>query len=143
MAINLNPRGGDNEAMVDINTTPLIDVMLVLLITLIITIPVHTDSVALDMAVPAAAPLPQPQRVTLAIALDGTIRWNDVTVPDRAALERDLRSAARQVPQPDIQINPDKRVKYAFVAMVLAEAQRLGVAEIELVDSGATDLEPR
>ena len=139
MAINLNPRGGDNEAMVDINTTPLIDVMLVLLIMLIITIPVQTDSVALDAASPDAAPLPQLQPITLAIDSGGTIRWNGVTVPDRAALESDFRSAARQVPQPDIEIDPDKRVKYAVVAMALAEAQRFGVVTIGLVDHGSTD----
>jgi biopolymer transport protein ExbD len=135
----LNHRNGDHEVMVDINTTPLIDVMLVLLIMLIITIPVQTDSVALNMEAPDTASLPQPQIVKLDIDVDGTIRWNGVTVPDRAALENDFRTAARQEPQPEIQINPDKRVKYSFVAMVLAAAQRFGVAKIGLIDGGSTD----
>jgi biopolymer transport protein ExbD len=139
MAISLNQRSGDDEVMVDINTTPLIDVMLVLLIMLIITIPVQTDSVALDMAPPDAASVLQPQIVKLDIDVDGTIRWNGVTIPDRATLEQDFRSAARQEPQPEIQINPDKRVKYSFVAMVLAEAQRFGAAKIGLIDGGSTN----
>jgi biopolymer transport protein ExbD len=134
MAINFNHRSGDNEVMVDINTTPLIDVMLVLLIMLIVTIPVQTDSVALDVAAPDTASVLQPQIVKLDIDFDGTIRWNGVTVPDRAALESDFRSAGRQQPQPEIEINPDKRVKYSFVAMVLAEAERFGVAKIGLID---------
>jgi biopolymer transport protein ExbD len=139
MAINFNLRGGDNEVMVDINTAPLIDVMLVLLIMLIVTIPVQTDSVALDMAAPDAASVLQPQPVTLDIDFDGTIRWNGVTIPDRATLETDLRIAAGQEPQPEIHINPDKRVKYSFVAMVLAEAQRFGEAKIGLIDGGSTN----
>jgi biopolymer transport protein ExbD len=139
MAINLNHRSGDNEVMVDINTTPLIDVMLVLLIMLIITIPVETDSVALDVAAPETASTLQPQIVKLDIDSDGTIRWSGVTVPDRATLETDFRTAARQEPQPEIQIKPDKRVKYAFVAMVLAAAQRFGAAKIGLIDGGSAE----
>lgn len=139
MAINLNLRNGDSEVMVDINTTPLIDVMLVLLIMLIITIPVQTDSVALDMAMPETAPVLQPQIVKLDIDVDGTIRWNGSTVPDRPTLEKEFRSVAWQEPQPEIHINPDKRVKYSFVAMVLAEAQRFGIAKIGLIDGRSTD----
>ena len=133
MAINLN-RGGDGEPMVDINTTPLIDVMLVLLIMLIITIPMQTHAVKLDM--PQANPPPptvQPAVVDLAIDFDGTITWNGTTIPDRAALESYLQSAAMQDPQPEIHLNPNKLVKYSSVAMVLAEAQRLGVVKIGLV----------
>jgi len=133
MAINLNQTGND-EPMVDINTTPLIDVMLVLLIMLIITIPVQTHAVKLDM--PQANPPPpivQPSVVDLAIDFDGTITWNGTNIPDRAALETYLQSAAVQEPQPEIHLNPNKLVKYSSVAMVLAEAQRLGVVKIGLV----------
>jgi biopolymer transport protein ExbD len=133
MAIDLNPRSSD-DVMVDINTTPLIDVMLVLLIMLIITIPIQTHSVKMDM--PRDTPPPsevQPQVVDLAIDFDGTITWNGAPVPDRAALERYLAGAGRQTPQPEIHIAPNKLAKYASVAMVLAEAQRLGVVKIGLV----------
>jgi biopolymer transport protein ExbD len=133
MAINLSQGSGD-DVMVDINTTPLIDVMLVLLIMLIITIPVQTDAVKLDL--PRNNPPPtivQPTVVDLAIDFDGTITWNGTPVPDREALEDDLQNAARQDPQPEIHINPNKLVKYSYVAMVLAEAQRLGVVKIGLI----------
>jgi biopolymer transport protein ExbD len=133
MAINLGS-GGDGEVMVDINTTPLIDVMLVLLIMLIITVPVQTDAVKLDLPRTDAPPaLVKPQVVDLDIDFDGTITWNGVTIQDRATLETYLRGAARQSPQPEIHISPNKLVKYSYVAMVLAEAQRLGVVKIGLV----------
>jgi biopolymer transport protein ExbD len=133
MAIELRERGGD-DVMVDINTTPLIDVMLVLLIMLIITIPVQTHAVKLDMP-RNNPPLTdvQPQVVDLDIDFDGTMTWNGAAVANRAALEQDLRSAAAQSPQPEIHIRPNRLVKYAFVAEVLAEAQRLGVVKIGLV----------
>ena len=133
MAINLN-QGGEGEPLVDINTTPLIDVMLVLLIMLIITIPVQTHAVKLDM--PQANPPPplvQPSVVDVAIDFDGTITWNGANIPDRATLETYLQSAAVQDPQPEIHLNPNKLVKYSYVAMVMAEAQRLGVIKIGLV----------
>src|SRR6185312_8453367 len=116
MAINLNQTGSD-EPMVDINTTPLIDVMLVLLIMLIITIPIQTHAVKLDM--PQANPPPaavRPAVVDLVIDFDGTILWNGTVVPDRAGLESRLRDAARQEPQPEIHVAPNKLVKYAYVA---------------------------
>jgi biopolymer transport protein ExbD len=133
MAINLNERSSD-DVMVDINTTPLIDVMLVLLIMLIITIPIQTHSVKMDMPRDTRPPAEiAPQVVDLAIDFDGTITWNGAPVPDRAALERYLAGAAQQNPQPEIHIAPNKLAKYASVAMVLAEAQRLGVVKIGLV----------
>ena len=132
--MNLRPTSGDDEVMVDINTTPLIDVMLVLLIMLIITIPVQTHAAKLDM--PRDNPPPvtvQPEVVNLEVDFDGTILWNGTVVPDRATLENYLRAAARKDPQPEIHLAPNKLVKYAFVAEVLAEAQRLGVVKIGLV----------
>jgi biopolymer transport protein ExbD len=134
MAMNLGKPGGEDEVMIDINTTPLIDVMLVLLVMLIITIPVQTHAVKLDM--PQGNPPPalvQPAVVNLDIDFDGTISWNGTVLPDRATLERYLRQAAQQDPQPEIHLAPNKLVKYAYVAMVLAESQRLGVVKIGIV----------
>ncbi len=134
MAMNLGKPGGEDEVMIDINTTPLIDVMLVLLVMLIITIPVQTHAVKLDM--PQGNPPPalvQPAVVDLDIDFDGTISWNGTVLPDRATLERYLRQAAQQDPQPEIHLAPNKLVKYAYVAMVLAESQRLGVVKIGIV----------
>jgi biopolymer transport protein ExbD len=133
MAINLS-KLGDGEVMVDINTTPLIDVMLVLLIMLIITIPAQTHAVKLDM--PRGNPPPavvQPEVVNIEVDFDGTIFWNGKELPDRAALEAYLTAAAQKQPQPEIHLAPNKLVKYAYVAEVLAEAQRLGVVKIGLV----------
>ncbi len=134
MAMNLGKPEGDDAVMVDINTTPLIDVMLVLLIMLIITIPVQTHAVKLDM--PQSNPPPvtvQPEVINLDIDFDGTISWNGAVVPDRATLETYLRAAAQKDPQPEIHLTPNRLVKYSYVAMVLAEAQRLGVIKIGIV----------
>jgi biopolymer transport protein ExbD len=125
---------GSDELMIEINTTPLIDVLLVLLIMLIITIPPATHAVKLDLPTdnPPASRV-EPQIVRLVIDFDGTISWNGTVLADRAALEEQLRAGARQDPQPEIHIAPDERVKYAYVAMVLAESQRLGVTRIGIV----------
>lgn len=137
MAMNVGSSNssGDPTEMVDINTTPLIDVMLVLLIMLIITIPVQTHAVKLDMpsANPPASDAPPPPVVELEIDFDGTILWNGNVVPDRATLEGQLLQAAHQDPQPEFHIRPNKLVEYKYVAAVLASAQRLGVTNIGLV----------
>jgi len=131
MAILLDNADRGDDFLVDINTTPLIDVMLVLLIMLIITIPIQTHAVKLDMprAEPPAAAEP-PEIVRLTVDFDGTILWNGTVLPDRPALEQQLRAAAARQPQPEIHLAPHKLVKYGAVAMVLAEAQRLGVVRI-------------
>jgi biopolymer transport protein ExbD len=135
MAMTPSRDRGDGEVMIEINTTPLIDVMLVLIIMLIITIPVQTHAVKLDMPrLDQPPPVTQvPRIVDLDIDFDGTITWNGESVPDRAALESRLRAAAQESPQPEIHIAPSKLVKYAVVAMVLAESQRLGVTRIGIV----------
>jgi biopolymer transport protein ExbD len=131
MAMNIGPGGsGDPDVMVDINTTPLIDVMLVLLIMLIITIPIQLHSVNLNM--PAGNPPPptrDPVVVTIDIDFDGTILWNGEALADRNALEVRLQRTAAEPDQPEVHIRPNKLVEYGSVAMVLASAQRLGVTK--------------
>jgi biopolymer transport protein ExbD len=122
------------EVMVDINTTPLIDVMLVLIIMLIITIPIQTHAVKLNM--PVGTPPPPttpPEIVTLDVDFDGTLIWNGELLTGRPALEARLRSAAAQPVQPELHLRPNKLVKYRNVAMVMASAQRLGLTKIGLV----------
>jgi biopolymer transport protein ExbD len=135
MAMNVGTGSGrEPEVMIEINTTPLIDVMLVLLIMLIITIPVQLHAVNLNM--PTGTPPPpakEPVVVTIDIDFDGTVLWNGETVPDRATLESRLSQAAAQPDQPEVHIRPNKLVEYKSVAMVLASAQRLGVTKLGMV----------
>jgi len=124
--------GSGDESMVDINTTPLIDVMLVLIITLIVSLPIMTHAVKLDMPRPQPAnpnPPPPPEIVQLEIDFDGTIYWNGAAVT-LDTLEGYMRRSAAQVPQPEIHLRPNKRAKYDTVAKVLASAQRNDVTKI-------------
>ena len=136
MAMNLSSggAGSDPDVMVDINTTPLIDVMLVLLIMLIITIPIQLHSVNLNM--PAGTPPPptsEPVVVTIDIDFDGTVLWNGEVLADRAALENKLAQAAAVPDQPEVHVRPNKLVEYKAVATVLASAQKLGVTKLGMV----------
>ena len=136
MAMKIGSGSGtqDPDVMVDINTTPLIDVMLVLLIMLIITIPIQTHAVKLNMPVGTPPPpLVPPEVVTIEIDFDGTVIWNGRVVPDRQELEARLRAAAEMPEQPEIHLRPNKLVKYESVAMVMASAQRLGLKKISLI----------
>ena len=125
-----NPEG---DPMMDINMTPLIDVMLVLLIMFIITIPVMTHAVKLDMPRASNAPSQvQPVVINLEIDFDGTVLWNGTPV-DIESLEGYFRREAANDPQPELHIRPSKRAKYDVVARVLASAQRNGMRKIGFV----------
>ena len=124
----------DDDLVAAINTTPLIDVMLVLLIMLIITIPIQTHAVKLNM--PVGTPPPPdvpPQVVTIEVDFDGTMVWNGEILRDRADLETHLRGAAAMAVQPEVHLRPNKLVKYESVAMLMASAQRLGLTKIGLI----------
>ncbi|MBX3620311.1 MAG: biopolymer transporter ExbD [Rhizobacter sp.] len=134
MNVGSGGAGGEPEVMVEMNTTPLIDVMLVLLIMLIITIPIQLHSVNLNM--PTGNPPPPtapPQVVTIDIDFDGTIFWNGEIVPDRKTLEGRLSATAAMPDQPEVHLRPNKLVEYKAVAMVMASAQRLGVTKLGMV----------
>jgi biopolymer transport protein ExbD len=135
MAMTVGKSSDEGTVMVDINTTPLIDVMLVLLIMLIITIPVQTHAVKLDMPQNQNSPPPTtpPVVIDLQVDFDGTLTWNGTVVPDRATLENYLYQASQQDPQPELHLTPNRLAKYEYVAEVLAEAQRLGVVKIGIV----------
>ena len=126
MAMKIGSGNGtrDPDVMVDINTTPLIDVMLVLLIMLIITIPIQTHAVKLNMPIgtPPPPPVP-PEVVTIEVDFDGTLIWNGRVVPDRQELEGRLRAAAEMPEQPEVHLRPNKLVKYESVAMVIQESR--------------------
>jgi biopolymer transport protein ExbD len=127
--------GGEGDPMVEMNTTPLIDVMLVLLIMLIVTLPIMTHAVKLDMPRPNpnAEPPADPVVITLTIDYDGTILWNGSPVAGLGQLERYLQSEAAKYPQPEIHIRPDARAKYDVVAKVLAITQRSGMTKMGLI----------
>ncbi len=134
MSMQVGESGDDDAPMMDINTTPLIDVMLVLIIMLIITIPIQTHAVKLNMPVgPSAAPPKPPEIVRIDVDFDGTIGWNGTIVSDRAELENKLAMVAAMPDQPEVHLRPNKLVSYKVVAMVMASAQRLGVTKIGLV----------
>ena len=136
MAMSVGPaRASDEpEVMMDINTTPLIDVMLVLIIMLIITIPVQTHAVKLNMPVGnPPPPLAPPEVITIEVDFDGTVLWNGETVADRPTLETRFRGSAAQPVQPEFHLRPNKLVTYKHVAGVMASAQRLGVTKIGLI----------
>ncbi len=126
-------RSDEPEVIMDINTTPLIDVMLVLIIMLIITIPVQLHAVNLNMPQASAPPLVKPEVITLDIEAGGTLLWNGETLPNRAALEAKLKAAATQPDQPELHLRANRAVEYGVVAMVLASAQRLGVTKLGMV----------
>ena len=120
--------------MMEINTTPLIDVMLVLLIMFIITIPIQTHAVKMNMPIgPSSAPPKPPEIVRIDVDFDGTIGWNGIAVADRAELENKLAQVAALPDQPEVHLRPNKLVTYKVVAMIMASAQRLGVTKIGIV----------
>ena len=134
MSMQVGGGGDDDAPMMDINTTPLIDVMLVLIIMLIITIPIQTHAVKMNMPVGPSSPPPKPPEIVrIDVDFDGTIGWNGVLVADRAELENRLAQVAALPDQPEVHLRPNKLVSYKVVAMVMASAQRLGVTKIGLI----------
>ena len=122
-----------SDVMAEINTTPLIDVMLVLLTLLIITLPLQTHAVRIDL--PHGGP-PQPPIpvVMLEVDFDGTAIWNGWRI-DRATLDRKLAQAAAQPQQPEIHLMANRMARYDAVARVMADAQRMGLKRLNMVDA--------
>src|ERR1051326_462764 len=136
MSMSVGSPSGTDEVMVEMNTTPLIDVMLVLLVMLIVTIPIQTHAVKLDLPQAQNPPPPQPVQpevVDLEIDFDGTPIWNGTPVPSRGQLDKFLQDTANKVPQPEVHLRPNRLAKYDVVARTLADAQRLGVTKIGFV----------
>jgi biopolymer transport protein ExbD len=123
----------DDEVMSDINMTPLIDVMLVLLIVFMVTLPVITNAVKLDL--PSATSIPndtQSAHITVSITATGGLRWGEQPM-EEAALQAKMEQAAAQQPQPEVQLYADRAVRYEVVANVLSTAQRAGLTKIDFV----------
>jgi biopolymer transport protein ExbD len=134
MGMNVGSNSGaEPDVILDVNTTPLIDVMLVLLVMLIITIPIQLHAVNLDMPIPNKnQPQTEPKVVEIFIDFDGQLSWNAEPV-DRATLEQRMQVATAEADQPEIHIKPHKLVDYGHVAHVMATAQRLGLKKLGMV----------
>jgi biopolymer transport protein ExbD len=125
---------GANQPMAEINTTPLVDVMLVLLVIFIITAPLLTHAIRLDLPnAQAPASAQTPTTVTLSIDAQGAIFWNKDPVADAAELARRFRDAAADKPQPELHLRADRETRYQRIAEVMSSAQQAGIAKIGFV----------
>ena len=135
MAMNVASADGDEDQVVStINTTPLVDVMLVLLIIFLITIPVVTTSI------PVTLPKERneiretkPENIVLSVDAQGRIFWNDLRIPTTAALVERLKKIAVLTPQPELQIRGDGKAKYDSVGRIIYAAQRAGIAKVGFI----------
>ncbi|WP_207795912.1 MULTISPECIES: ExbD/TolR family protein [Roseateles] len=135
MNVGSSSGGDEPEVMMDVNTTPLIDVMLVLIVMLIITIPIQLHSVNLDMP-PPAPPIENPKEPvihTVLIDFDGKVYWDENEMPNHQAVEAKLAEVAAEADQAEVHIKPNKLAEYGAVAAVMASAQRLGVKKMGMV----------
>jgi biopolymer transport protein ExbD len=135
MAMSVSTSGDeDDRAMSEINVTPLVDVMLVLLIIFLITIPVITQSVKVEL--PKAsnqATQTKPENINIAVDKDGNVYWNTALVPTQDALLDRLKSVAVMVPQPEIHVRGDRTTKYEHVGRVMVLTQRAGIAKVGFI----------
>jgi biopolymer transport protein ExbD len=132
--------GAAGDMMVEMNTTPLIDLMLVLIVMLIMSLPPQTHAVKLDMPVTnSEPPLVPPPVVDIVVDFDGSIYWNNEVISNGDQLKSYLRQAAHADPRPEIHLKPNKLAKYDKVAKVLATAQRLGVKNIGILGNEALE----
>ena len=132
MAMSVGSGSGDEPAVMSvINTTPLVDVMLVLLIIFLITIPVINKTVKVDL--PKAVNIPtqtKPENITVAVDKNGNIYWNDKSIPNRDDLLALVKTAAVVKPQPEVHIRGDKETRYEAIGRVLCALQRGGIVKV-------------
>jgi biopolymer transport protein ExbD len=136
MAMTVGPAAGgdEDELNASINTTPLVDVMLVLLIIFLITIPVVTQTVPLKLPDERNQPTQtKPENVTIAVDRDGQVYWNTQQVPDLNTLFERMKGVAVQVPQPEIHIRGDQNARYQAIGEVVVTCQRAGIAKIGFI----------
>jgi biopolymer transport protein ExbD len=134
MGMNVGSSSGDDEVVSTINTTPLVDVMLVLLIIFLITIPVVTQSVTLSLPKETnVVRVTKPENIELAVTKDGDVYWNTALVPDSDALMKRLGKIAVLNPQPEVHIRGDEKARYESVGRVVYAAQRAGIMKVSFV----------
>ena len=137
MGMSVTTGGGpsdDEKPMSEINTTPLVDVMLVLLIIFLITIPVITQSVKVEL--PKAANIPtqtKPENINIAVDAEGNVFWNTGLVPTQEALLDKLKAVAVMDPQPEVHVRGDKHTKYEHIGRVIVLCQRSGIQKVGFI----------
>lgn len=133
MAMSLGNPDAEDDLIADINTTPLVDVMLVLLIIFLITIPVVIQSVPVELPKERNVPTQtKPENVVIAVGKDGEVFWNNQLIDERKLPER-LKQVAVKQPQPEIHIRGDKDGRYEFVGRVVFDCQRAGILKIGFI----------
>jgi biopolymer transport protein ExbD len=136
MAMSVGPAEGDEENALNssINTTPLVDVMLVLLIIFLITIPVVTHTIPLTLPKETnQARQTKPENINLSINQTGDVYWDSVLIPDTEALVAKLKTVSVKDPQPEIQIRGDENVRYEFVGKVILACERAGIIKVSFI----------
>jgi len=132
--MSVGPAEGEDEVVSAINTTPLVDVMLVLLIIFLITIPVVTHTVPVSLPKDRNQPTQtKPENIIIAIDKDGDMFWNEKQIPDTNALFDRLKTVAVKVPQPEVHIRADENGRYEFVGKVMVALQRAGIYKIAFI----------
>lgn len=140
--------GGFNDnkqpaPMADINVTPMVDVMLVLLVIFIITAPLFTHAIKLDLPTAQSAPAPEkPETISLSINGTGAIFWNDAAI-EQKELDTKLAAAAKKTPQPELQLRADKATRYEVIAQVMAAAQNNGLTKMGFVTDPKAELQKK
>jgi len=134
MAMNVGSDSGEDEVVSTINTTPLVDVMLVLLIIFLITIPVVTQTIAMQLPKETnIARQTRPENVEISVSKDGDVYWNAQAVPDNEALFQRLKKIAVMDPQPEVHIRGDQNTRYESIGRVVFAAQRAAILKISFV----------
>ncbi len=134
MAMNVGGAGEEDEVISAINTTPLVDVMLVLLIIFLITIPVVTHTIPLELPKESNVPrVTKPENINISVNHDGDIFWNERKVASIEDLVNKLKTAAAMAPQPEIQIRGDADARYEFIGRVVFACQRAGILKIGFI----------
>ena len=134
MGMSIGGLDDEDKPMSEINTTPLVDVMLVLLILFLITIPVITQSVKVDL--PKAANIPtatKPENINIAVDVEGNVFWNTALVPDQDALLERIKTVAVMDPQPEIHVRGDRGTAYEHIGRVIVICQRGGISKVGFI----------
>jgi biopolymer transport protein ExbD len=134
MAISFGSRSEQDDLLSSINTTPLVDVMLVLLIIFLITVPVVTHTVPVSLPRETNQPTQtSPRNVNISVDNAGTIYWNQEKIPDPGSLQTQLNALSAQVPQPEVHIWGDQNAHYQSIGLVLFDCQRAGIQKIGFI----------